>query len=350
MNKIVITTGYMGSGSSAATDLISEFRGYDFNNGDFEFVLLHCPDGLFDLEDKLLLGNTAIRSDEAIHRFLECAKTLYDTKNYWPGMYKKRVSTSFFDVTSKFVDSICDFKFDESVYWYYQQLPDGICLQLKNYGNRIVSKLFKKNAKPVLKYKQMFVSYPESDNFYKAARAYLSEFYSLLGYDKHNLLLDQFLLPHNLYRIDRYFDSNVRVIVVDRDPRDVFVLNKYVWLKNNCPVAFPLDVEDFCRYYKKMRNAEKTSEDSRILRLHFEDMIYRYEDTLTRIYDFLDVGSVDHIHFKEKFKPEVSINNTQLFKRLNNVENEVKIIEKELPNYLFEFPDGMALENANNYF
>ena len=79
-------------------------------------------------------------------------------------------------------------------------------------------------------------------------------------------------------------------------------------------------------------------------------MIYRYEDTLTRIYDFLDVGSVDHIHFKEKFKPEVSINNTQLFKRLNNVENEVKIIEKELPNYLFEFPDGMALENANNYF
>ena len=44
------------------------------------------------------------------------------------------------------------------------------------------------------------------------------------------------------------------------------------------------------------------------------------------------------------------INNTQLFKRLNNVENEVKIIEKELPNYLFEFPDGMALENANNYF
>ena len=84
MNKIVITTGYMGSGSSAATDLISEFRGYDFNNGDFEYVLLHCPDGLFDLEDKLLLGNTAIRSDEAIHRFLECAKTLYDTKNYWP--------------------------------------------------------------------------------------------------------------------------------------------------------------------------------------------------------------------------------------------------------------------------
>lgn len=338
MNKIVITTGYMGSGSSAATDLISEFRGYDFNNGDFEYVLLHCPDGLFDLEDKLLLGNTAIRSDEAMHRFLECAKNLYDTKNYWPGMYKKRISTSFLDITAKFIDSICDFKFDEGVYWYYQQLPDRIYLQLKNYGNRMVSKLFKKNTKPVLKYNQMFASYPESDDFYKASRVYLSELYSLLGYDKHNLLMDQFLLPHNLYRLDRYFDSNVRVIVVDRDPRDVFILNKYVWLLNNCPVAFPLDVEDFCMCYKKMRNAEKMIEDSRILRLHFEDMIYRYEDTLTRIYDFLNVDKEDHIHFKEKLKPDVSINNTQVYLNNTSYAKEIEIIENQLSEYLYAFP------------
>ena len=81
----------MGSGSSAATDLISEFEGYSQNNGNFEYVLMHCPDGLFDLEDKLLHGNNALRSDEAIHRFEKCMMILYNTKNYWPGMYKKRV-------------------------------------------------------------------------------------------------------------------------------------------------------------------------------------------------------------------------------------------------------------------
>ena len=87
-----------------------------------------------------------------------------------------------------------------------------------------------------------------------------------------------------------------------------------------------------------MRNAEKKSEDSRILRLHFEDMIYRYEDTLTRIYDFLDVDKEDHIHFKEKLKPDVSINNTQVY--LNNISyvKEIEIIENQLSEYLYTFP------------
>ena len=55
MNKLIIPTGYMGSGSSAITDLICEFEGYEADNGTFEYVFLHCPNGLFDLEDKLQL-------------------------------------------------------------------------------------------------------------------------------------------------------------------------------------------------------------------------------------------------------------------------------------------------------
>ncbi len=60
MNKILVPTGYMGSGSSAVTD-IAEIDGCSARNGDFEFVFLHCPNGVFDLEDKLLHGNNAIR-------------------------------------------------------------------------------------------------------------------------------------------------------------------------------------------------------------------------------------------------------------------------------------------------
>lgn len=80
MNQIIIPTGYMGSGSSAVTNIISEIDGYDVNNDSFEYVMLHCPDGLFDLENKLLMENNAIRSDEAIHRFLWCMKDLYKKK------------------------------------------------------------------------------------------------------------------------------------------------------------------------------------------------------------------------------------------------------------------------------
>lgn len=80
MNKILVPTGYMGSGSSAVTDILAEIDGCSARNGDFEFVFLHCPNGVFDLEDKLLHGNNAIRSDEALHSFLGTMKQLC-TKN-----------------------------------------------------------------------------------------------------------------------------------------------------------------------------------------------------------------------------------------------------------------------------
>ena len=56
---------YMGSGSSAVTDLLREYEGINTKNSDFEYVFLYAPDGLFDLEYKLLYNNNAIRSDEA---------------------------------------------------------------------------------------------------------------------------------------------------------------------------------------------------------------------------------------------------------------------------------------------
>lgn len=69
-HKIVIPTGYMGSGSSAVTDLLSEIDGYSCTNGNFEYVFMHCPNGVFDLEDKLLKGNNDLRSDESFRHFI----------------------------------------------------------------------------------------------------------------------------------------------------------------------------------------------------------------------------------------------------------------------------------------
>ena len=60
--RIIIPAGYMGSGSSVVTDLMSEIEGVDTKSGTFEFVFLHCPNGVFDLEDKLLIGNNAVRT------------------------------------------------------------------------------------------------------------------------------------------------------------------------------------------------------------------------------------------------------------------------------------------------
>ncbi len=89
--KIIVPSGYMGSGSSAITDLFSEVKGVNAERGTFEFVFLHCPNGLFDLEDKLLIGNNALRSDEALHSFAHTMKQLYDKKYWWVGHYQQNV-------------------------------------------------------------------------------------------------------------------------------------------------------------------------------------------------------------------------------------------------------------------
>ena len=106
MDKIIVSTGYMGSGSSAVTDLVSEFKDCQNEHKSYEYIMLHCPNGLFDLEDKLLLGNNALRSDEAIRSFEEQMKKLYDKKYWWVGNYKKIIGPNFKKITDKFISNI----------------------------------------------------------------------------------------------------------------------------------------------------------------------------------------------------------------------------------------------------
>ena len=154
---------------------------------------------------------------------------------------------------------------------------------------------------------------------------------------KENIILDQFLLPFNLFRVDNYFDDKLRVIVVARDPRDVFIINKYIWQQKQICVPFPLEVNEFCNFYKKMRESEKECTSNKVLRINFEDLIYNYDTKIKEITKFLGFKESDHINKKNRFIPEMSIKNTQLFRK-EEYREECKVIEKELKKYLYEFP------------
>lgn len=329
----------MGSGSSAVTNLLSEIRGYDDNNAEFEYVMLHCPDGLFDLEDKLLIGNNALRSDEALHRFIKCMFDLYDKNNYWVSGYKKKISPDFINFCSAFITELADIEL-ENIYWYFQQNPVTYLMKVKNYLRRVAGKISGGKIKidrPV-QYPNMILAFSTPDQFYAASKKLLDKIYTALGYDKHHLIMDQFLLPHNLFRIKNYFDDNIRIIVVDRDPRDVFVLNKYVWAPKSVAVPYPLDAELFCEVYKKLRASEKQISDKRILRIHFEDLVYTYNKTVEQIYSFIGIDSDAHFKKRHLFNPDISINNTQLFYINKNSYKECEIIKKQLKDYIYDFP------------
>lgn len=337
MNRIIIPTGYMGSGSSAITDLVAEFKDCKNEFKSYEYVMLHCPNGLFDLEDKLLQGNNAIRSDEALRTFETQMKKLYNKKFWWVGNYKKIISNDFMDKVYKYLNNITQLNYPG--YWYtHEEVNFNMFMKLLI---RKPIKMFFRNKyyKPILKYNDgMKISFIKPEEFYNFSKEFIYDVISTISRGAENVVLDQFLLPFNLFRIDNYFNDDTRVIVVQRDPRDVFILNKYIWGKNNFGVPMPYDVHEFCKFYKGMRESEKPVTSNKILRINFEDLVYKYDQTLEKVMLHLDFTPEMHIAKKSRFKPELSIKNTQIFNSSHKYDDEMKIIEKELKEYLYDFP------------
>ena len=346
MKRIIVPTGYMGSGSSAVTDIVSEFKDCENSFKSFEYVMLHCPNGLFDLEDKLLIGNNAIRSDEALRAFEYQMKKLYNKKYWWVGNYKKIIGEDFFNMTKEFINGIQDLNYEG--YWYFQEEVDfKMFLKLNVLKILKIITFNKLKLKKVLKYKDgMRISFNSPEEFYKKSHDYIYKIIELISKNKENVILDQLLLPFNLFRVDNYFDDRLKVIVVERDPRDVYILNKYVWGKKKISVPMPTDVEDFCTYYKKMRESEKKTDSSKVLRVKFEDLIYNYDQKLDEITEFLGFNQKNHIYKKSRFNPDLSIKNTQLFRK-KEYADEISIIEKKLSNYLYKFPYQINNDEKN---
>ena len=344
MKKIIVPTGYMGSGSSAITDLITEFKSCQNDHGAYEYIFLHCPNGLFDLEDKLLKGNTVVRSDEAIRTFENQMNKLYSKKFWWVGNYKKIIGEDFKKYTDEYTKEITQFNHDG---YYYMHEDVDFSMFIKLLLRKPFKMVFRNaNFKKILKYKDgMRISFIDDKEFYKVSKKYIYSIIKLVSKEKENVILDQFLLPHNLYRIPNYFDDDLKVIVVERDPRDIFVLNKYIWPKKGLRIPFPLDVNEFCDFYDKMRKKEKKIDSKNILRIRFEDLIYNYDNTLNKVMKFLSFTSSEHTNKFKKFDPKKSIVNTQIF-RDSKYKTEIDIIENKLKDYLYEFP--YKLENDPN--
>ena len=335
--RIIIPTGYMGSGSSVITDLMGEIEGVDTKCGTFEYVFLHCPNGVFDLEDKLLVGNNAVRSDEAIHNFEKTMKELYDKKYWWVGHYKDIIGEDFWRLTKEYIGEITDVESD--YFWYYQENTD-----LKMFFRLAFNKILKKASlgkfkpKKVLAYEPMRLSFITPERFYSLSKAYLYKVLNLAGYGEQSALFDQLLLPFNLFRFEKYFDEDAYVFVIERDPRDVFISNKYFWNKTNDVVPYPTDVKAYCKYYKGLREMEKEAVSDRIGRIKFEDLIYRYDETVAMIFEKLGWDPSRHTGRKTKFDPARSIFNTQLYRKDPKFKEEAEIIAENLKEYLYDFP------------
>lgn len=166
--------------------------------------------------------------------------------------------------------------------------------------------------------------------------------------------------PEQTVVFDQVFEGNApqncfpffrdpKAIVVDRDPRDLWLVSKYARdAKGEARFMPRQDVKVFVEYYKRLRENQERKDTDQIIFIQFEDSIYNYDETVKKIGGFL--GCKNHAEPKKYFKPEISINNTRLMNRYPQCKEEINYIEKMLPEYLFDFSKYPQVDYAGVMF
>lgn len=333
MKKIITCTGYHGTGSSIITDYLKEFDEIA-SMGDFEFRFLQDPNGIADLEDRLLKNNSRLNSDRAIYEYLKLIKILnsnYTNKFWKQSEYKTVFKNKFLKYSEEYINDLIEIEWKG--YWHDFEFRNfNFFSRIKNFICRLLEIFFRK--KNIGKIKKMYFSYPV-DDFYLKTQKYLDKLFREAS-NKEILAFDQLVPCCNVNRYLNYF-YNIKIVIIDRDPRDLYILNKEIWHESVVPFD---NVENFIKHFKLLRKHQKYEvEDQKyVLRIKFEDTIYNYNKTFTKINKFLEIENLKHQNKKKFFDPKKSIFNTQIYKLYPQYKKDIEIIEKELKEFCYNFP------------
>ena len=332
--KYLAVTGFYATGSSAVIDLLNGHPDFSESTKDpYEHVILYNPGSIFDLEWKLLYNNDLHRSDEAIKTFIKEMDRL--KQNFgWFGSFNNMFGDKFDKIEENYVNSLIEYKHGLISYKDYKKVRFSLIKMIAQIGARILKKRkIYKYGRQYVYYKDskvQFYSNPSKEKFFEESQKFVSSYASLFEQGDKKIVFDHLVLPNHLNRIDNYFTDDFKFIVVNRDPRDLFALSKYIYQSKN---PFPLDVNQFCDFYLKQQACLK--ENKRILKVQFEDLIYQLDKTKKEIFDFCEVKDAE---YQSQLFPEKSINNTQTFRLNGKWNEEVKVIEERLKDYLYKFP------------
>ena len=169
--------------------------------------------------------------------------------------------------------------------------------------------------------------------FDEAANRFLNSVMDLFASEADLCVFNQFFSAFQP-DISMKFIDNAKTIVVDRDPRDVYILGN-IRHETGC---FPSQrADDFITWYKTCWSNRQTQESNKTLFVQFEDLVLNYADTVNRIECFL--GLNNHVCPKKHFDPAISINNTQLKWRFPQLEDDIRKIECALEEFLYPFKE-----------
>lgn len=330
---IIGVTGYGATGASAYIDLLMEFEGVQAFTSSVEFQLLQQPDGICDLKYYLTHAGRRLSSSCMLKRY---KKNILNSRSYVINGFS---SGKYKHLTSEYFDQLVQIKwkgksaFDPTD---FRPFYDTFSLRMLN---RVINKVLKtinsKYAWPPAK--DRYFSYLEEEEFDKITSKYLNALLEACGFSHSSpIILEQiFNTTHPTEGMEYFADA--RSIIVDRDPRDAYIISN-VTARGLCGfMPNSGKVEDFVAYYRSLHKPR--SMDPRVMYVQFEDLLFDYEKTIDKVADFV---GLNHVKKGEFFKPECSINNTQQYLNYPELQSDIKYIEEHLADMLYPFEDKKA--------
>lgn len=328
--KLITCVGYHATGAGVIDDLLRECDNVAQGKYEREVRFLHDPDGVADLEYHLVTNPHRSASGQAIKRFIHYTQT------------EGKQGLSVFgprwnELAIEYAESLAIMKYKGWRFADVEQLPfwEKSFFMLRRAFNHLLPRAIRKpgwyDYFPKL---ETYYSLLSRDVFLEKTRSFVAELCESANPEhKEYLMLDQFVPSHNPLQSVPYI-GDIKIIIVDRDPRDLYIHNMY-----HKDHRLPKDPHLFATQYRLMRKRYGEEDSRMVLRVNFEDMIYNYQDYTTKVFRFLGINPIEHhVQPKAYFNPDVSIKGTQMWKRFPQYLDSVAIIEKELPDMLYSYP------------
>lgn len=311
--NFIIVLGTTKSGSSAVFDYLS-------GRGDLrdplrgqEYHLPQMPNGLMTLEAIAKDAFHPGTADYALSSFEEITKKLSRSQTKWSyGMGYSSKIPSFQKLINQFIEDISAAKIPMKLHW--RKL-----LKSENFTKYIISKLINHfGFNEEISTTRILNSY---ETLIESAQKLHNELFQINN-EQNSVILNQAGSGWNPIESTKYF-LNRKIILSTRDPRDQFAELKIIKKASSA--------EEFVNWYKEMQRRLEAINSNVLLKLRFEDFVYKNEKIIQSLCKHASINS----EIVSKYDPNNSKKNIGKYKKfLTN--KEIEIIKNSLSKYFYD--------------
>lgn len=348
--KIVSSAGFGFTGSTAITDLISEYSSVSsLEVPSYELSFFNVSHGILNLYNNMVKNPIPDLMHYAGKDYLKQCEIW---ANYGNKINHEKVfNNHFMEYSKEYIENLGNNTYYCNHSWEKMTSLQSLLFKVINKLYHISHSIGRKagygeqNIEPLTLFSVIEKNYlydVDEEKFETETKKYFSKLFDEVTDGK--IVNVHSLIP--IQMIDecaRFFDD-ICVVAVDRDPRDIYLTAKHKWKTLDYPFE---DVHFYCDYYKWLRSRLK-DEKTNVLRLQFEDLVYNYDQTVEKIENFVGLNPQDHTNIKKKFVPDFSAKNCNLSEQYEEEKSNIQVIEKELEQWLYDFDNHKKMRKADN--